>query len=604
MRKERQQPAGLKTMASACIATLLTLTLCATAAEEYYSGGTGEPNSPFLISTPEDLNDIGIHEDHWDKHFLLSNDVNLAAYDANSFSVIEKFEGVFEGDGHVISNFTHVYAMFRSVWGPNAVVQNLTLLNPVVHAESEQPWQRSYAASLVENLADNGRVSNCCMIGGVVSGDSVVGGLVGTNAGSRKYGPGPGRIENSFSTGSVTGRSVGGLVGRGGGYITNCYSSASVDGESQVGGLAGSFDFARAANCYSTGKVTGDFDTGGLVGALSHWGGGCFSCYWDVETSGQTTSACGDGVYTRYMKRASTFKGWNCDGVWVINEGLDYPRLIWEETAGTPIGGHEFSGGSGEPNDPYLIATPRDFRSIGGSICNLDKCFKMVSDIDLLGYSGNTFDIIGTESFPFQGVFDGNDHTILRFDYTDFDGNYIGIFGYAGEESEIRNVILAGPDVTTPASEEVGILVGRLDGRLHRCSVYDGRVQGYARTGGLVGWNFGVIASCYADCLVLGGADTGGLAGRNNGMITDSFAHSEVAGTGNIGVVAGFTDGSIINCGSDGVAVGDGAVGGLVGGGAGEVRHCYSAASVYGHTHVGGLVGFLQYGSIASSIVG
>ena len=29
-----------------------------------YSRGTGEPNDPYLISTPEDLNDIGLHPEY------------------------------------------------------------------------------------------------------------------------------------------------------------------------------------------------------------------------------------------------------------------------------------------------------------------------------------------------------------------------------------------------------------------------------------------------------------------------------------------------------------------------------------------------------------
>ena len=36
-----------------------------------YSGGTGEPNDPYRIATPQDLNDIGRYEEDWDKHFIL-----------------------------------------------------------------------------------------------------------------------------------------------------------------------------------------------------------------------------------------------------------------------------------------------------------------------------------------------------------------------------------------------------------------------------------------------------------------------------------------------------------------------------------------------------
>jgi len=60
------------------IAKLLALSLfLAGQATGKYSGGTGEPNDPYRIATAADLNDIGNHEQDWNKHFVLINDVNL-----------------------------------------------------------------------------------------------------------------------------------------------------------------------------------------------------------------------------------------------------------------------------------------------------------------------------------------------------------------------------------------------------------------------------------------------------------------------------------------------------------------------------------------------
>ena len=36
-----------------------------------YGGGSGEPNDPYLIYTAEQMNEIGLHEYDWDKHFKL-----------------------------------------------------------------------------------------------------------------------------------------------------------------------------------------------------------------------------------------------------------------------------------------------------------------------------------------------------------------------------------------------------------------------------------------------------------------------------------------------------------------------------------------------------
>ena len=58
-----------------------------------YGGGTGERNDPYLIFTPEQMNEIGLNEYDWNKHFLLCADIDLSAYTGKQFSVIGRFEG-------------------------------------------------------------------------------------------------------------------------------------------------------------------------------------------------------------------------------------------------------------------------------------------------------------------------------------------------------------------------------------------------------------------------------------------------------------------------------------------------------------------------------
>jgi hypothetical protein len=42
-----------------------------------YSGGTGEPNDPYQIATAADLIALGETPDDYDKHFLLTADIDL-----------------------------------------------------------------------------------------------------------------------------------------------------------------------------------------------------------------------------------------------------------------------------------------------------------------------------------------------------------------------------------------------------------------------------------------------------------------------------------------------------------------------------------------------
>jgi hypothetical protein len=172
---------------------------------------------------------------------------------------------------------------------------------------------------------------------GVVSGNSYVGGLVGDNDWDSV-------ITTSCNTGAVTGSGsfVGGLVGNNFGGITTSYSTSAVTGDRVVGGLVGWHEVMGFVNgCYSTGAVRGNREVGGLVG--EKWGE-VKSSFWDIETSGQTTSGGGTGKTTTEMQMEWTFTeaGWDFVGesvngiedIWSICEGTNYPRLAWQIPAG------------------------------------------------------------------------------------------------------------------------------------------------------------------------------------------------------------------------------------------------------------------------------
>jgi hypothetical protein len=172
---------------------------------------------------------------------------------------------------------------------------------------------------------------------GSVSGESGVGGLVGENQCS---------VSSSHSAGSVSGREhVGGLVGRNLGPVSNSYSSGDITGDSHVGGLVGGNDilgtllYGTVSNSYSAGAVTGTFYAGGLMGTNSC---NVTDSFWDMETSGHSTSDGGTGKTTTEMKDIATFSGagWNIIAVapgerntayvWSIVDGQTYPFLNWE----------------------------------------------------------------------------------------------------------------------------------------------------------------------------------------------------------------------------------------------------------------------------------
>jgi hypothetical protein len=133
---------------------------------------------------------------------------------------------------------------------------------------------------------------------------------------------------------------VGGLVGVNAGTVSNCYCIGKVTGNECVGGLVGeTIANSVVMYSYSTGNVTGNLQVGGLAGRNT---GFVTDSFWDIETSGQTSSAGGTGKTTAEMKDIATFSdaGWNIVAValnetnpsyiWNIVNNVTYPFLSWQ----------------------------------------------------------------------------------------------------------------------------------------------------------------------------------------------------------------------------------------------------------------------------------
>ena len=220
---------------------------------------------------------------------------------------------------------------------------------------------------LFSYVSGEGRIQDIGVVNVTVTGKRGVGGLVGRNL--------IGTVSYSYSTGRITGNSlVGGLVGENGGLppspsnISDSYSMCSVTGITYVGGLVGYIFTGTVSNCYSTGNVTSNSSyVGGLVGYLeedfqlmSYYPGSATSdiesegavrlsegstvsnSFWDVQTSGQSTSDGGTGMNTTEMQDIITFSdaGWNITAValnetnlsyiWIIVNNVTYPFLSWQ----------------------------------------------------------------------------------------------------------------------------------------------------------------------------------------------------------------------------------------------------------------------------------
>jgi len=251
-------------------------------AQAKYGGGNGTAEDPYLIYTAEQMNTIGTEPNDWDKYFKLMADIDLSIYDGTDFNIIGSsvpFLGVFDGDGHTISNFNSTSeGIFYRV--ENGEIKNLILVDPNVNTDE----RISYVAALAGQL-ENTTISNCSVEGGIVSGRSTVGGLVGKNynstitncsfsgnvSGVDKIGGlvgwNIGTITLCYTSGDVSGagQEAGGLVGLNWNEINNCYALADVSGAKEVSGLAGS-NMGKINDCFAIGSVLGEQEVGGLAG--------------------------------------------------------------------------------------------------------------------------------------------------------------------------------------------------------------------------------------------------------------------------------------------------------------------------------------------------
>jgi hypothetical protein len=258
------------------IFAILVISACSISSFAKYSGGTGDPCTPYQIANVADLMTLANDANDYNKCFVMTADIDLdpclPGNKVFTSALIGPawFKGTFDGNEHKIINMTinsggstlNYFALFGWIDG-TGVVKNLGLENVSV---SGGGFQGTGALASY----NNGTISNCFSTGNVIGGDSTywIGGLVGG---------GSGNISNSFSTCNVTGyisMYAGGLVGDSSGYITNCYSTGNVTGGDYLqysGGFAGMVGYGTISNCYSTGKVTGGIwshNIGGFTGVL------------------------------------------------------------------------------------------------------------------------------------------------------------------------------------------------------------------------------------------------------------------------------------------------------------------------------------------------
>ena len=470
-----------------------------------YAGGSGTKQDPFLIATAGHLQAIGAGPCDWDDHFLMVDDINLAGMGETEFNIIGEyyedwdlgesvrnpFTGVFDGNGHTISNlwiyretdwdkYFESCGMFGCVAGMGVKIKDLTLADPNV--SSDRGLVVGGIGCLVGKL-EGAVISNCGVNGGSIPASerliAYTGGLVGWNYG--------GTISDCHATGSVSGgyQYSGGLVGYNeGGTIENCYLSGSVYASGDAGcagGLLGRNNGGTVSNCHApvwlqwTGSDGYYVPIGGLVG--ENIGGG--------PGIGRISNSYSTGLVLHNSSPGGGLVG--------LNDSSGHNETIIENCYSSASVSTTGSAGGLVGNTTFMSGTIRNCYATGS-----------VSGDNLVGgLSGTNAGTV--ENCYATGSVQGT--------------NRVG--GLTGHGGTTKNCYATG---NVNGTERVGGLVGSTSGAVENCYAR-GKVGGTNKVGGLVGENVKSIDNCYSTGLVIGDVNVGGLVGVGGATATvsDSF---------------------------------------------------------------------------------
>ena len=218
----------------------------------------------------------------------------------------------------------------------------------------------------------------------------------------------------------------------------------------------------------------------------------------------------------------------------------------------------------------------------------------LANDIQFMNDTNKTSSVnwtpIGKDTtVKFNGIFDGDDHTIYGL-YCKQE-KYAGIFGVTDRGALVKNVSSKASSIkTTKIWNMTGGIVAYNNGVVSNCT-NTGEVTSISRgfiIGGIVGGNVGMILDCI-----------------NQGDVYSDFGVQNVEGGagGNIGGIVGGNSGIISGCVNDHKIMGKNIsssnlrllrVGGIAGGSNGKILECVNNDSIVvfgGRMHLGGIVG-------------
>jgi len=311
------------------------------------------------------------------KTFYLENDLDLSGHEWISIGTVlggdcPKYSlcGVFDGQGHVISNlYSHESyiegadeshnllrnALFGSIY--NGEVKNLGVADAEIWIDPKD--DSAAGKGILVDWMGKSKITNCWTSGSIYSGTKIeknIGGIVGVTVQDCT-------ISGCYSTATLTGNftnsegyytdpdpanwpfdTIGGIVGvrfDGNLTVTDCWFDGKIVVNSitaAVGGIVGYTDDQSGSgtvnNCMVTTTDMGVDNDGNTCWVAYAFGGTVENCYWPNDTKyGPSPLAYGEGTAVTDFTSADVLAGLKNNagaGVeWVA--GISHPTFVWDD---------------------------------------------------------------------------------------------------------------------------------------------------------------------------------------------------------------------------------------------------------------------------------
>ena len=280
------------------------------------------------------------------------------------------------------------------------------------------------------------------------------------------------------------------------------------------------------------------------------------------------------------------------------------PPQLWAQT--------QPSGGDGSSESPFLITTAEELKwyanyvngESGDNVVHTTACAQLVNDIDLSTVCGEgkgnwtpiakygIYTLKGEHHF--DGVFDGNGHTISNLYINDQNGSNLGLFGYVTpttKKTSVKNLKMANVQIVGK-TDIAAVCTSGFNATFENIEVISGSIAGFSDIYGISGCR-GSAKNCINRADVTASSyNVAGVISTIQDEVSNCSNYGKITtGTGQAGGIAGGNDGLaiLINCANYGeihvtgtVNSTDCAVGGLLGSPWNiEISNCANFGNIY-----------------------